>query len=245
MRGETIQIPPYAGQLGQPTNAIKIAFHWRTVDGPTLNAGLVTLWFFRGSGPVLVENPIVLWFLRGGGGSRPPVPPLDPPMRKRTVSPESLLLVYWRVRKLSTPSPKDVDCILASNIAYRSSNKTQWSCMYIISQIWGKAQMSLHILSKSRKFYQRGLTLTMFFLFLFFLSWWRERRSKYHHKRANIGPSAKQHLIIGLVTLWFFRGSVPVLLENSKGPGETVRMPQIHLSLHCEQIYDVRTLSIL
>ena len=29
--------------ISGPTNAIKMAFHCRTVDGPTLNAGLVTL----------------------------------------------------------------------------------------------------------------------------------------------------------------------------------------------------------
>ena len=112
--------------IGPPANAIKMEFHCRTVDGPTLNAGLVTLWFFRGSGPVLLGNPIVLWFFRG---VRTPVPPLDPPMRICTVSPEPLLLVYWRVRKLSTPSSKYVDCILASYIAYRSSNKTQFCSM--------------------------------------------------------------------------------------------------------------------
>ena len=43
-------------------NAIKIAFRWRADDGPTLNADLVALWFFRGSGPVLVRNPICLRF---------------------------------------------------------------------------------------------------------------------------------------------------------------------------------------
>ena len=37
-----------------------MAFRWRAVDGPSLNAGLVALWFFRGSGPVLQRNPIFL-----------------------------------------------------------------------------------------------------------------------------------------------------------------------------------------
>ena len=36
------------------------AFRWRADDGPTMNAGLVALRFFRGSGPVLLENPIFL-----------------------------------------------------------------------------------------------------------------------------------------------------------------------------------------
>ena len=34
-------------------------------DGPTLNTGLVALWFFMESGIVLLRNPIFLWFFRG------------------------------------------------------------------------------------------------------------------------------------------------------------------------------------
>ena len=45
-----------------------MAFRLRTDDGPTLNAGLVALWFVRGSEPVLLRNPIFWWFFRGGGG---------------------------------------------------------------------------------------------------------------------------------------------------------------------------------
>ena len=41
-------------------NAIYMAFRWRVDDGPTLNAGLVALGFFRGSGPLLLRNPIFL-----------------------------------------------------------------------------------------------------------------------------------------------------------------------------------------
>ena len=52
-----------------------MAFRWRSDDGPTLNAGLVALCFFRGSEPVLLRNPIFCDF---SGGSGPPVPPLDP-----------------------------------------------------------------------------------------------------------------------------------------------------------------------
>ena len=32
----------------------------RDDDGPTLNAGLVALYFFKGSRPVLLRNPIFL-----------------------------------------------------------------------------------------------------------------------------------------------------------------------------------------
>ena len=46
-----------------PSNTISgpsSAFRWRADDGPTMNAGLVALRFFRGSGPVLLENPLFL-----------------------------------------------------------------------------------------------------------------------------------------------------------------------------------------
>ena len=45
---------------------------WRADNGPTLNAGLVALWFFRRSGPVLLRNPIFLWFFRGVWTPCPP-----------------------------------------------------------------------------------------------------------------------------------------------------------------------------
>ena len=56
-------------------------------------------------------------------------------MRIRTGSPAFtaclLKVVDIQVRKLGTPSPNDVDCILASYIAYRSLNKTQFCSMVI------------------------------------------------------------------------------------------------------------------
>ena len=53
-----------------------MAFRWHADDGPTLNAGLLALCFFRGSGPVLLTNPIFfLWFFRGGGDPDPLSPP--------------------------------------------------------------------------------------------------------------------------------------------------------------------------
>ena len=67
-------------------NAILMAFLCRASDGPTLNAGLVALWFFWGSEPVMPRNPIIFDFSGegggggGGGGSRlhdPPPPSLD------------------------------------------------------------------------------------------------------------------------------------------------------------------------
>ena len=44
-----------------------MAFRWRADDGPALNAGLVTLWFFRGSRPILLENPILFCDFQGRG----------------------------------------------------------------------------------------------------------------------------------------------------------------------------------
>ena len=58
------------------------------------------------------------------------------------------------------------------------------------------------------------------FLFLFLLSWWGQRGSKYNYKRAIIGPPAKCHLNggptlnAGLVAFWFYRGSGLVSLRN-------------------------------
>ena len=52
---------------------------WWADDGPTLNASLVALWFFRGSRPVLQRNPIFCDFSGVGGGVRtlcPSPPPL-------------------------------------------------------------------------------------------------------------------------------------------------------------------------
>ena len=69
--------PPSSVRQGTP------AFRWRADDGPTLNTGLVALWFFRGSRPVLLENPIFLWFFKGGGG-HDLLPPPPPPLWIRT-----------------------------------------------------------------------------------------------------------------------------------------------------------------
>ena len=56
-----------------------MAFRWRADDGPTLNAGLVALLFYRGFGQVLLKKPyIFVTFQRVSG---PPVPPLDPHMQ--------------------------------------------------------------------------------------------------------------------------------------------------------------------
>ena len=54
--------------IGPPAkrqNAIKMAFHWRTDDGPKLNAGSTPLLFFRRSGSILLRYPIFCDFSRG------------------------------------------------------------------------------------------------------------------------------------------------------------------------------------
>ena len=67
-------------QAGQHRSASERPFR-RDDDGPTLNAGLVALHFFRGSIPVLLRNPIFFLIFRGGGGGADPLsPPLDPHM---------------------------------------------------------------------------------------------------------------------------------------------------------------------
>ena len=53
-----------------------MAFRWQADDGPTLNAGLVALGFFRGSGAVLLKKLYFGDFSRREG-SEPPVPPPD------------------------------------------------------------------------------------------------------------------------------------------------------------------------
>ena len=74
---EWIQLP---FKMGHHWPASETPFKWRFAGGPlmapTLNAGLVALWFFRGSGQVLLRNPIFCDLSWGGGGSGPPPPPL-------------------------------------------------------------------------------------------------------------------------------------------------------------------------
>ena len=116
-----------------------------------------------------------------------------------TVSPEPLLLVYWRVRKLSTPSLKDVDCILASYIAYRSSNKTQFCSM--IMHVHHKSDLSegsdefAHFARIQKVLPEGGRLWQRFFFCCFFLV------DEGRDCRTNDGPTFNA----GLVTLWFFQ----------------------------------------
>ena len=83
-----------------PFNGVSLACRWWPniecwlgsfviFQSPTLNAGLVALWFFKVSEPVLLRNPIFCDF---SGGSGCPVPLLDP----RISSHERLSCSYSR-----------------------------------------------------------------------------------------------------------------------------------------------------
>ena len=52
--------------IDPPAKRHLMAFHWRADDDPTLNAGLVTLQFFRGSALVLLESPLFFVIIQGG-----------------------------------------------------------------------------------------------------------------------------------------------------------------------------------
>ena len=72
---------PYTAKSGPSSahrrNAIYMAFRWRADDCPTLNAGLIALWFSGDLDRYCYETLCFCDFSRGSG---PPVPPLDPPM---------------------------------------------------------------------------------------------------------------------------------------------------------------------
>ena len=122
----------------------------------------------------IARKPYTLVIFQGGGADSLPPPPSGSAHAythslARAFTACLLKVVDIQVRKLCTPSPKDVDCILASYIAYRSWNKTQF-CSSVIhvhhkSVHTMKAQTSLRILRASRKFCQRGSAFdNVFFL---------------------------------------------------------------------------------
>ena len=73
---EDPNIPINGPPLVRQQNAIEMAFRWRADAGPTLNAGLVALWFFQGILTSIAKNPYILWFFKGGPD--PLSPSLDP-----------------------------------------------------------------------------------------------------------------------------------------------------------------------
>ena len=103
-------------------NATLMVFHWQADGGPTLNAVLVALSFFRGSGPVLLRNLINCDF--SGGGVQTPCPsPLDQGMCiqfnilfasntvvVKTVDSDSATTRNWKMNiSLSYENPKAIN----------------------------------------------------------------------------------------------------------------------------------------
>ena len=68
---------------------------------------------------------------QGGEGSGPLCPPSGSAHAHTHSLARAFTACLLKLKNLSTPSPKDVDCILASYIAYRSSNKTQFCSMVV------------------------------------------------------------------------------------------------------------------
>ena len=105
----------------------------------TFDCWLGNLVIFLGIRTSIARKPYSVVIFRWWGGVCTPIPSGSAHAHTHSLARAFtaclLKVVDIQVRKLSSP-PKDVDCILASYIAYRSSNKTQffqWSYMYIIS----------------------------------------------------------------------------------------------------------------
>ena len=64
---------------------------WHANVGPTLNAGLVALFFFQGSDSILLRNLKYLSNFSGGGGGGGGVRTLCPP----SLNPRMLLAIIW------------------------------------------------------------------------------------------------------------------------------------------------------
>ena len=151
-----------------------MAFRWRVDDGPTLNAGLVALWFFKGSGPVLLRDPLFLRFFRGRG-SGPPVPPLDPHMQVyqhveivRTV----LVLLYNTQYILNNPHTRIQPNELNITSSFRRSS-SQSTDMYLrMTKRWCKNALR-------RLQHVQCLHVIAFATMLTFLGKWRFNWSKY------------------------------------------------------------------
>ena len=107
-------------------NAMKIAFRWRADDRPTLIAGLVALWFSRGSGPVWLRKPYIFVIFQGGG-VRTLCPPLDPPMMALHCRAVSRLLGRYISRSL-------VD-LIDQNMLYWSISKRRFTHLCLMQRL--------------------------------------------------------------------------------------------------------------
>ena len=107
--------------IGPPAKRHLMVFRWQADDGPTLNAGLVAMWFFKESWPVFLRNPVCLWFFCG---VRTPCPP--PPWIRA-----------WQKMSFNV---NDIDCILSPQLSTNCGlGLNMWVvnayCKHILSHI--------------------------------------------------------------------------------------------------------------
>ena len=65
---------PNSTKRGPSLACLLMAFCWQAYDGPTFNAGFVTV-IFQGIWTSFANKPYIFEIFQGGGGFRPPVPP--------------------------------------------------------------------------------------------------------------------------------------------------------------------------
>ena len=113
-------------------------FHCCANDGPTWNAGLLALWFCRGSRPVSQRNPIFffLQIFQGEGLDplSPPCSPPPPPSGSAHCIRKIFFIFFWRIRSSERP-----DYLLAYWV--------NLSCFIVICWIFFRNQLFQKILS--------------------------------------------------------------------------------------------------
>ena len=93
-----------------------MAFRWRADDGPTLNAGLVALWFSGDPDQYYWETLyLCLCFFRAGGGGFGPLPP--PPL-----DPRMLFIMYTIDKWYNRHSDSVPEYFLKLNLKKRESS---------------------------------------------------------------------------------------------------------------------------
>ena len=91
---------PIALKEGHHRPTSETPLKWRFAGGPmvypTFIAGLVALWFYRGSVPVLLRTYIFVFFHRGGGGPDPLSPSGSAYDRGKIQSTHPALVIYHK-----------------------------------------------------------------------------------------------------------------------------------------------------
>ena len=77
-----------------------MAFRWRADGDPTLNTGLVALWFYRGSG--IAKKPYNFVIFQGGG-VRIPCPPPSVSAHERELYLQSLTFSFMNIHAKLNP----------------------------------------------------------------------------------------------------------------------------------------------